>query len=937
MDGLAGYIILVVSDVNHKICLFGSPAQKERDDLKIKDKIVEVNGKDISNFTYVDILKYIRNCIDSKKVSLKVKRNKRSGVIACNNIPPGKRAIALAIESEATLRLLRLTKLKLVKAVHIGNIPESVADVIRGPIYITDFPNVNEFQDHTDGIDKASARTLTEVKSTSQSEFSSTSDILTSTKDSSKTTRNMASAVMHRGGHANHYGNGQINMDESHTEMAVDCPPSYVAAHPPNGGVNTPRLETPPPTPLDSELMQSQKENVEKDLHAAAIAASSLPQPEMDLTRIHRMRESMRRKKELEKRDRKVRQDMTKEDNAEKLRKMKTMTPEEEAAANKKGVFNLGYEDDDTSEAESSIQEPSTLNIEGVFAALREISRETNDPSISADLKFIQSMMHNDTFQESVDLHNTISKKTVEAKTSCLPVQLNVSPLIDEADDDLTSSKDSTARELAGILSKHHMRGVIKAHDGVAQFANIPPPHPSATQPVDAEDNLLLQNAAKYTTKPAKIVRVNKTNIPLGATVRVEEEEGNVIISRLVVGGAAEKSNALHEGDEILEVNGQPMRGKDVNEVGDAISGMTGLLKFLIIPAEGQLNGKPNALNIDMTKEPVMHVRALFDYDAYDDMYLPCRELGLSFQKGDILHVMSHDDQDWWQAYREGDQDHLTLPGLIPGQNFQHQLEVIRLNIEKKDEQPEVKKGFMCGRGKRRKKKTKTKRKENMLDSVSESGDEIEVYEEMALYHQPESKKRPIVLIGPANVGRHELRQRLMENDRDRFSFAIPHTTRPRKDNEVDGQDYHFISMKDFETMISDNEFLEHGSFQKDLYGTTIGAVRKVIDSGKICVINLHAESLKLLKKTSLMPYIIFIAPPTLERLRQNVSKEGKQIKEDELRNIIENARVIETKYAHYFDETIRNTDLSRSYAELLRHINKLDTEPQWVPAAWLD
>lgn len=54
------------------------------------------------------------------------------------------------------------------------------------------------------------------------------------------------------------------------------------------------------------------------------------------------------------------------------------------------------------------------------------------------------------------------------------------------------------------------------------------------------------------------------------------------------------------------------------------------------------------------------------------------------------------------------------------------------------------------------------------------AGDEIEVYEEMALYHQSESKKRPIVLIALPNVGRHELRQRLVENDRDRFAFAVP-------------------------------------------------------------------------------------------------------------------------------------------------------------------
>lgn len=162
-------------------------------------------------------------------------------------------------------------------------------------------------------------------------------------------------------------------------------------------------------------------------------------------------------------------------------------------------------------------------------------------------------------------------------------------------------------------------------------------------------------------------------------------------------------------------------------------------------------------------------------------------------------------------------------------------------------------------------------------------------------------------------------------------------TSRTKNDGEIDGQDFHFATRREFEMMLSSNKFIEHGLFEKNYYGTTIDAVEKVIHSGKICVINLHAESLKHLKSTSLKPYILFVAPPSLERLRQNMSKEGKQIKEDELRKIIESARSIEQKYAHYFDEIIRNTDLSRSYAELLRLINKLDTEPQWVPAAWLD
>lgn len=62
-----------------------------------------------------------------------------------------------------------------------------------------------------------------------------------------------------------------------------------------------------------------------------------------------------------------------------------------------------------------------------------------------------------------------------------------------------------------------------------------------------------------------------------------------------------------------------------------------------------------------------IHVKAHFDYDPSDDPYVPCRELGLSFQKGDILHVISQEDPNWWQAYRDGDEDNQPLAGLIPG------------------------------------------------------------------------------------------------------------------------------------------------------------------------------------------------------------------------------------------------------------------------------
>lgn len=65
-----------------------------------------------------------------------------------------------------------------------------------------------------------------------------------------------------------------------------------------------------------------------------------------------------------------------------------------------------------------------------------------------------------------------------------------------------------------------------------------------------------------------------------------------------------------------------------------------------------------------------VHVKAHFDYDPSDDPYVPCRELGLSFQKGDILHIISQSDPNWWQAYRDGDEDNQPLAGLVPGMSL---------------------------------------------------------------------------------------------------------------------------------------------------------------------------------------------------------------------------------------------------------------------------
>ncbi|EGK96796.1 AGAP002711-PF [Anopheles gambiae str. PEST] len=580
------------------------------------------------------------------------------------------------------------------------------------------------------------------------------------------------------------------------------------------------------------------------------------------------------------------------------------------------------------------------------------------------------------------------------------PICPNAQALAKDCVESLAQSRSQTAIELCDLLSTYEMEGLLLAHDRIASTTDrspiasyggspitVPVPLGTASNNTTSNNTTTSNNSINNNTltsavKPAtvmpsipnnaslvnnnnnniakrepmsvplgvlrdgsqdhiKIIQIEKSSEPLGATIRNEGEA--VVIGRVVRGGAAEKSGLLHEGDEILEVNGIEMRGKSVNDVCALLGSMTGTLTFLVVPA-----GVPQILpGLGMRDPPVLHVRAHFDYDPEDDLYIPCRELGISFQKGDVLHVISRDDPNWWQAYREGEEDQ-TLAGLIPSQSFQHQRESMKLAIAgevglrtRKDINGKAGGGstLLCARKGRKKKKKASSEHGYPLYATATADDpdpeEILTYEEVALYYPRASHKRPIVLIGPPNIGRHELRQRLMA-DSERFAAAIPHTSRAQREGEVPGQDYHFISRQQFESDILARKFVEHGEYEKAYYGTSLEAIRAVVASGKICVLNLHPQSLKLLRSSDLKPYTVLVAPPSLEKLRQKRIRTGEPYKEEELKEIIATARDMEARWGHLFDMIIINNDTERAYHQLLAEINSLEREPQWVPSSWL-
>ena len=96
---------------------------------------------------------------------------------------------------------------------------------------------------------------------------------------------------------------------------------------------------------------------------------------------------------------------------------------------------------------------------------------------------------------------------------------------------------------------------------------------------------------------------------------------------------------------------------------------------------------------------------------------------------------------------------------------------------------------------------------------------------------------------------------------------------------------------------------MEHGEYEKSYYGTSLEAIRSVVTQERICVLNLHPQSLRILKASDLIPFVVFVAPPSLERLRRWKMERSEPVaSDDELKEIIERAREMEEAYGHYFD-----------------------------------
>ncbi|XP_015137560.1 MAGUK p55 subfamily member 7 isoform X7 [Gallus gallus] len=511
---------------------------------------------------------------------------------------------------------------------------------------------------------------------------------------------------------------------------------------------------------------------------------------------------------------------------------------------------------------------------------------------------------------------------------------------------------NSEIRELLKLLSKPNLKALLSVHDTVAQ-KNYDPVLPPMPDDIDEEEDSV------------KIIRLVKNREPLGATIKRDEHTGAIVVARIMRGGAADRSGLIHVGDELREVNGIPVDDKKPEEIIHILAQSQGAITFKIIPSVKEETP---------SKEGKMFIRALFDYDPNEDKAIPCKEAGLAFRKGDILQIMSQDDATWWQAKHEGDAN--PRAGLIPSKHFQErrfalrrpevQIQPLKISNRKSYEEAveceEIEEDAECAghnsgsylagfrrsfRLSRKDKKTNKSMYECKKSDQYDTAD-IPTYEEVAKYRrQPNDKYRLVVLVGPVGVGLNELKRKLLISDTQHYGVTVPHTTRARRSQESDGVEYIFISKHLFETDVQNNKFIEYGEYKNNYYGTSLDSVRSVLAKNKVCLLDVQPHTVKHLRTYEFKPFVIFIKPPPLDRLRETrknakiiSSKDdrgtAKPFTEEDFQEMIKSAQVMESQYGHLFDKVIINDDLATAYSELKATFDRLETETFWVPVSWL-
>uniref|UniRef100_F7FL85 Discs large MAGUK scaffold protein 3 n=1 Tax=Monodelphis domestica TaxID=13616 RepID=F7FL85_MONDO len=492
-------------------------------------------------------------------------------------------------------------------------------------------------------------------------------------------------------------------------------------------------------------------------------------------------------------------------------------------------------------------------------------------------------------------------------------------------------------------ISHNSSLGYLGAVESKVAYPAPPQVPPSRYSPIPRH----MLGEEDFTREPRKIV-LHKGSTGLGFNIVGGEDGEGIFVSFILAGGPADLSGELRRGDRILSVNGVNLRNATHEQAAAALkrAGQSVTIVAQYRPEEySRFESKIHDLREQMMNSSMssgsgslrtsekrsLYVRALFDYDRTRDSCLPSQ--GLSFSYGDILHVINASDDEWWQARLVTPHGESEQIGVIPSKKRVEKKERARLKTVKFHARTGMIEANRSIKTKR-KKSFRLSRKFPFYKSKENVTQENNGQEPPVTKHSPcicafslVHYARPVIILGPM---KDRVNDDLISEFPHKFGSCVPHTTRPRRENEVDGQDYHFVvSREQMEKDIQENKFIEAGQFNDNLYGTSIQSVRAVAERGKHCILDVSGNAIKRLQQAQLYPVAVFIKPKSVEAL---VEMNRRQTYE-QANKIYDKAMKLEQEFGEYFTAIVQGDSLEEIYNKIKQIIEDQSGHYIWVPS----
>ncbi|XP_066519076.1 disks large homolog 1 isoform X11 [Hoplias malabaricus] len=497
----------------------------------------------------------------------------------------------------------------------------------------------------------------------------------------------------------------------------------------------------------------------------------------------------------------------------------------------------------------------------------------------------------------------------------------------------------------------------MENHISTSNFLSQPltPATPSRYSPVSKS----MLGDEEITREPRKVV-LHRGSTGLGFNIVGGEDGEGIFISFILAGGPADLCGELRKGDRIISVNGVDLRNATHEQAAAVLknAGQTVTIVAQYRPEEySRFEAKIHDLREQMMNSSIssgsgslrtsqkrsLYVRALFDYDRTKDSGLPSQ--GLNFQFGDILHVLNASDDEWWQARQVTADGEVEEIGVIPSKRRverreRARLKTVKFNSKSRDKgslNDKRKKNLFSRKFPFYKNKEQSEQETSDVDqhvtsnaSDSESscrGQEEYVLSYETVTQQEVSYTRPVIVLGPM---KDRINDDLISEFPDKFGSCVPHTTRPKRDYEVDGRDYHFVTSREqMEKDIQDHKFIEAGQYNNHLYGTSVQSVREVAEKGKHCILDVSGNAIKRLQLAQLYPIAVFVKPKSVE----NILEMNKRVSEEQGKKTFDRAMKLEQEFTEHFTSIVQGDTLEEIYNQVKQIIEEQSGPYIWVPA----